>query len=232
MRDTPRLLIIAPHPDDEVLGTAGTIARFARQGGDVTVGTIAAHMPPLYPQAVHERTVEEAKQAHRLLGVKESIFLDNPAVLLGRIDVPEFNGMVFNIVKKISPDILLIPYVDRHVDHRLVFEACMVASRPVDVGLNIKICAAYESISETHWNAPHLEPNFTPNWCVDISDYIDLKLEAMQCYRSQLQSFPQSRSIEALKALALFRGSQAGMGYAEAYHILRMSMAPDEMFLL
>lgn len=232
MRDTPRLLIIAPHPDDEVLGTAGTIARFARQGGDVTVGTIAAHMPPLYPQAVHERTVEEAKQAHRLLGVKESIFLDNPAVLLGRIDVPEFNGMVFNIVKKISPDILLIPYMDRHVDHRLVFEACMVASRPVDVGLNIKICAAYESISETHWNAPHLEPNFTPNWCVDISDYIDLKLEAMQCYRSQLQSFPQSRSIEALKALALFRGSQAGMGYAEAYHILRMSMAPDEMFLL
>ena len=232
MRDTPQLLVIAPHPDDEVLGTAGTMARFARQGGDVTVGTIAAHMPPLYPREVHERTVEEAKQAHRLLGVKESIFLDNPAVLLGKIDVPEFNGMVFNIIKQVSPDVLLIPYVDRHVDHRLVFEACMVASRPVGVGRDIKICAAYETISETHWNAPHLEPNFTPNWCIDISDHIDLKIDAMQCYRSQLQTFPQSRSVEALKALALFRGSQAGMGYAEAFHILRMSMAPDEMFPL
>ena len=230
MRDTPHLLVIAPHPDDEVLGTAGTMARFARQGGDVTVGTIAAHMPPLYSKEVHERTVEEAKQAHRLLGVKESIFLDNPAVLLGKIDVPEFNGMVFNIIKKVSPDVLLMPYVDRHVDHRMVFEACMVASRPVDVGRNIKICAAYETISETHWNAPHLEPNFTPNWCIDITDYIDLKIDAMRCYQSQLQTFPQSRSVEALKALALFRGSQAGMGYAEAFHILRMSMAPDEVF--
>ena len=232
MRDTPRLLVIAPHPDDEVLGTAGTMARFAKQGGDVTVGTIAAHMPPLYSQAVHERTVEEAKQAHRLMGVKESIFLDNPAVLLGKIDVPEFNGMVFKIIKKVAPDALLIPYMDRHVDHRMVFEACMVASRPVDVGRDIKICAAYETISETHWNAPHLEPNFTPNWCIDISDYIELKIEAMQCYQSQLQHFPQSRSVEALKALALFRGSQAGMGYAEGFHILRMSMAPDEMFRL
>lgn len=232
MRDTPRLLVIAPHPDDEVLGTAGTMARFAKQGGDVTVGTIAAHMPPLYTKEVHERTVAEAKQAQRLLGVKESIFLDNPAVLLGKIDLAEFNGMVFNIVKRVSPDILLIPYVDRHVDHRLVFEACMVASRPVDIGLNIKICAAYETISETHWNAPHLEPNFTPNWCVDISEYIDLKVEAMKRYQSQLQTFPQSRSVEALKALALFRGSQAGMGYAEAYHILRMSFAPDDMFNL
>jgi LmbE family N-acetylglucosaminyl deacetylase len=230
MRDTPHLLVIAPHPDDEVLGTAGTMARFARQGGDVTVGTIAAHMPPLYSKEVHERTVEEAKQAHRLLGVKESIFLDNPAVLLGNIGVPEFNGMVFNIIKKVSPDVLLIPYVDRHVDHRMVFEACMVASRPVDVGRYIKICAAYETISETHWNAPHLEPNFTPNWCIDISEYIDLKIDAMRCYQSQLQTFPQSRSVEALKALALFRGSQAGMGFAEAYHLLRMSFAPDEMF--
>ena len=232
MRDTPHLLVIAPHPDDEVLGTAGTIARFAQQGGDVTVGTIAAHMPPLYTEEIHARTVEEAKQAHRLLGVNESIFLDNPAVLLGNLDLPDFNSMVFNIVKKASPDILLMPYVDRHVDHRMVFEACMVASRPVDVGRNIKICAAYESISETHWNAPHLEPNFTPNWCVDISDYIDLKLDAMKCYQSQLQTFPQSRSLEALRALALFRGSQAGMGYAEAYHVLRMSLAPEDIFNL
>jgi len=230
MRDTPRLLVIAPHPDDEVLGTAGTIASFARKGWEVTVGIIAAHMPPLYTEETHQRTVEEARQSHRLLGVKESIFLDNPAVLLGKLDVPEFNGMVFNIVRNVAPDVLLMPFPDRHIDHRQVFDACMVAARPVGVGLDIKICAAYETISETHWNAPHVEPNFTPNWCVDISDFIELKLDAMKCYESQLQTFPQSRSLEALKALALFRGSQAGMGYAEAYHILRMSLSSEDLF--
>ncbi len=229
MADTLRLLVIAPHPDDEILGTGGTIARFASSGGDVTVGTIAAHMPPLYPKEVHEQTVEEARNAHRLLGVKDSIFLDNPAVLLGKIELPEFNAMVHGIVKKVRPDIFLVPFFDRHADHRMVFEACMVSARPVDVGRSIKICAAYESISETHWNAPHIEPNFTPNWCVDITDHIDTKLDAMRCFESQLHDFPAPRSLEALRALALFRGSQAGMGYAEAYHIVRMSMSPESI---
>lgn len=229
MADTLRLLVIAPHPDDEILGTGGTIARFANCGGDVTIGTIAAHMPPLYTKEIHEQTVEEARSAHRLLGVKDSIFLDNPAVLLGKIELPEFNAMVHGIVKKVRPDIFLVPFFDRHADHRIVFEACMVSARPVDVGRSIKICAAYESISETHWNAPHLEPNFTPNWCVDITDHIDTKLDAMRCFESQLHDFPAPRSLEALRALALFRGSQAGMGFAEAYHIVRMSLSPESI---
>ena len=69
--------------------------------------------------------------------------------------------------------------------------------------------AAYETLSETHWNAPHLEPNFTPSWCVDISDFIDLKLEAMSCYESQLHPFPAPRSLEALRALARIQRSRA-----------------------
>jgi len=225
----PRMLVIAPHPDDEVLGAGGTIARFAA-AGVVTVATIAAHMPPLYTEELHQQTVAEAKKAHQRLGVKKSIFLDNPAVLLDRIELPEFNGMVSTIVAEAEPDVLLIPYYDRHVDHRRVFDACMVAARPIGAGRNIGLVAAYESLSETHWNAPHLEPNFTPNWNVDISDHIDAKLDAMRCYESQVRPFPASRSVEALRALALFRGSQAGMAYAEAYHLLRLSRAPESLF--
>jgi LmbE family N-acetylglucosaminyl deacetylase len=82
--------------------------------------------------------------------------------------------------------------------------------------------AAYETISETHWNAPHIEPNFTPNFYVDITGQIESKLEAMAKFESQLHAFPGPRSVEALKALALFRGSQAGYGYAEAFHVIRM----------
>ncbi len=222
-----RMLVVAPHPDDEVLAAGGTIARFARAGGEVTVLAVAAHMPPLYPKAVHETTIAEARRAHALLGVKQSIFFDNPAVFLSRIPTHELNASILKVVTEVGPDVLLMPYLDRHVDHRVVFDAAMVAARPVQAGARIKLVASYETLSETHWNAPHLEPNFVPNWCVDITDFIDLKLQAMSCYASQLQHFPQPRSLEALKALALFRGSQAAMGYAEAFHIIRMTTGPE-----
>lgn len=224
-----KMLVIAPHPDDEILGAGGTIARFANAGYEVTVLTVAAHMPPLYPSSVHEQTIAEARKAHEIVGVKESIFLKNPAVLLGQIPVHEFNNKILEVVKKVTPDIMLVPYYDRHIDHRQVFDAAMVAGRPVGVGKQIKILAAYETLSETHWNAPHLEPNFTPNWCVDITEYIDIKIKAMQCYESQLHSYPMPRSLEALRALALFRGSQAGMGYAEGFHVIRMTVLPDHI---
>ena len=85
-------------------------------------------------------------------------------------------------------------------------------------------------MSETHWNAPHLEPNFTPNWVVDITDQIEVKLNAFSLYESQVHSFPAPRSIEALRALALFRGSQSGYGYGEAFHIIRMTAPPESFF--
>lgn len=217
-----KVLVIAPHPDDETLGVGGTIKRLSDASYSVAVLTVAAHMPPLYPKEVHETTIRESRAAHKILGVGESIYLDKPAVFLGDIPVSEFNRLILDQVAKLAPDILLVPYYDRHIDHRMIFDACMVAARPVGAGKNIKLVAAYETISETHWNAPHIEPNFTPNFCVDITGQIDDKLAAMECFSSQLHEFPGPRSVEALKALALFRGSQAGYGYAEAFHVIRM----------
>ena len=82
----------------------------------------------------------------------------------------------------------------------------MVATRPVGFGKSIEIVAAYETLSETHWNAPHIEPNFTPNWVIDISNNIEQKIEALKCYASQISTFPGPRSVEAVEALAKFRG--------------------------
>ena len=81
-------------------------------------------------------------------------------------------------------------------------------------------------MSETHWNAPHIEPNFNPNWVVDISQEIDDKLNAFLKYKSQVHKFPAPRSVEALKALSLFRGSQFGFGFGEAFQIIRMTDLP------
>jgi len=227
MSEPRRMLVVAPHPDDEILGAGGTIARFTRAGGEVTVLTVAAHMPPLYTDEVHKKTVNEARKAHAIVGVKESIFLDNPAVLLGAIPVHELNAKILAAVERVRPHLLLVPFYDRHVDHRHVFDAAMVAARPVGPGKSIGVVAAYETLSETHWNAPHIEPNFTPNWCVDISSVIEQKLEALRSYESQLSEYPAPRSLEAVRALAVFRGTQAGCAHGECFHVIRLNAGPE-----
>lgn len=218
-----KLLVIAPHPDDEILGAGGTMAKYARQGHQVTVLTVAGHRPPLYTEEVYAQTVREARAAHAVIGVHESVFLDIPATTLSQVKTHELNGRIVEVVRRVQPQIVLIPYPDRHVDHRVVFDCALVACRPVGFGRGIELLAAYETLSETHWNAPHIEPAFTPNWVVDVTEHIDLKLSALKCFESQIPPFPGARSVEALRALAIFRGTQAGFGYGEGFHVVRMT---------
>ena len=217
-----RVLVVAPHPDDEVLGVGGTIAKYSAQGDEVFVLMVSGHLPPLYSREAYEKTVSEAYAAFKVLGVEKSEFLEIPATMIGDQPLHEVNGRISKIVSDFNPHIVLCPYPDRHVDHRLVFDSVMVATRPVGVGRDIEIVATYETLSETHWNAPHIEPNFTPNWVINITEQIDKKLEALRCYKSQILEFPGPRSIEAVEALAKFRGTQAGFGYGEGFHIVRM----------
>ena len=217
-----RVLVVAPHPDDEILGVGGTIAKLADDGCEVTVLTVAGHLPPLYPAGVSERTVEEARKAHEIVGVRNAVFLDIPATMIGDVPVHELNGRILDVVKDVQPTVVFCSYPDRHVDHRLVFDSVLVATRPVSVGAQIRILAAYETLSETHWNAPHIEPNFTPNWVVDITDCVERKREALMNYASQVQPFPGPRSVEAAMALATLRGTQAGFAFGEGLHLIRM----------
>jgi len=217
-----KALVIAPHPDDETLGCGGTIRKLADSGWQVNVLRIAAHMPPLYTKEVHEGTIREARAAHAVLGVAESKFLDNPALSLSTMPTAELNRTIHDEVETFVPHALFVPFYDRHIDHRSVFDACMVAARPVDTGKNIKLVAAYETISETHWTAPGIERQFAPTLFVDITEQLDTKLAALAEFKSQVHSFPGPRSLEALKALATFRGSQSGHAYAEAFHVVRM----------
>ena len=222
MKDSKRILVVAPHPDDETLGVGGTIAKYSALGHEIFVLIVSGHLPPIYSKEDYEKTVSEAKQAFILLGVSHSNFLEIPATMIGDRPLNEVNGMISKVVNEFKPHIVFCPYPDRHIDHRLVFDSIMVATRPVGIGRKIEIVASYETLSETHWNAPHIEPNFTPNWVVDITDYIEVKLEAMRCYKSQVQDFPGPRSIQSINALAKFRGTQAGFGYGEGFHIIRM----------
>ncbi len=215
-----RMTVIAPHPDDEVLGAGGTIARYADEGVEISVLIVSGHLPPIYPPEAFEITRSEAEKSLKILGVSRWEFLKIPATMVHQIPVADLNGKIFNFVRETNPDVVLIPFPDRHIDHRTIFDASVVACRPVNDQAP-KIVLAYETLSETHWNVPGIEPSFVPEFFVDISKYMDKKQTALNCYLSQVKSI-ESRSVDACMALARFRGSQNGCSYAEAFKVVRI----------
>ncbi|MDK9701478.1 MAG: PIG-L family deacetylase, partial [bacterium] len=117
--------------------------------------------------------------------------------------------------------LLFTPFIgDIHFDHRLFFESALVACRPNGAKIPRKILA-YETLSETNWNAPGLSPAFAPNVYYDISEYLGKKIEALEIFASQMQAFPNERSIEAVKALATLRGATVNCRAAEAFVLIR-----------
>lgn len=215
-----RMVVIAPHPDDETLGTGGTIARFAAAGVEVSVLIVSGHLPPLYKPEAFEITRREANAALKLLGAAKWDFLEIPATLVHSTPVAEVNGKISRYVRDANPEWVLLPFPDRHIDHRTIFDASVVACRPVHAAAPT-VVLAYETLSETHWNVGGIEPMFIPDFYVDISATMEQKLEALAAYASQVTSAP-SRSVEATRALAKFRGSQNGCDYAEAYKVVRI----------
>jgi N-acetylglucosamine malate deacetylase 1 len=216
-----RSLVIAPHPDDEVLGVGGTMARLADEGSEVYVLVVTKGGPPLFDEELVKSGRREAVSAHRLLGVKDTICLSFPACGLDMVAQSELNGQLDQILRDLRPEALYVPFNgDIHIDHQRVFTAALVASRPKNLWAPSAIYA-YETLSETNWNAPYLTPSFAANRFIDISAYLERKLEAMQMYASQLKLFPHERSIEALRALALHRGSTIGRLAAEAFVVIR-----------
>ena len=212
--------VIAPHPDDETLGVGGTIARLVENGTDVSVLIVSGHLPPIYEKSSFEITKKEAEDALKILGVQKYDFLKIPATLVNQMPVAELNEKINKFVKSSKPEWVFIPYPDRHIDHRIIFDSSVVACRPV--GKEYPNCVlAYETLSETHWNVPGIEPSFAPAVFIDISDQIEIKKKALNCYVSQISAAP-SRSIEAVDALGKFRGSQNGCSYAEAFKLVRL----------
>jgi LmbE family N-acetylglucosaminyl deacetylase len=215
-----RLTVIAPHPDDETLGAGGTIARFAAEGVEVSVLIVSGHLPPLYKPEAFETTRREATEALDILGVKRVEFLEVPATYVHQRPVAEINGAINKFVRATDPEWVLLPFPDRHIDHRTIFDAAVVACRPVHAAAP-RVVLAYETLSETHWNVGGIEPAFIPDLYVDISAYLDRKQAALNAYASQVHEAP-SRSIEACTALAKFRGSQNGCDHAEAFKVVRI----------
>lgn len=209
-----KVLVIAPHNDDEILGVGGTIKKHINNGDDVFVCEVTSG--PKY-----KLMQEEARNAHHLLGVKKSIFLNQPVVRLRDLEQGSLNAEFVRVVESLCPEIVYIPFVgDMHLDHREVTDCAMVALRPIN-GSSVREIYMYETLSETGWNLPMPDKSFMPNCWIDITDTFDDKVRAMESYQSQIKAYPHPRSIESIRALAMYRGSTIGVQFAESFMLVR-----------
>lgn len=216
-----KVLIMSPHGDDGALGAGGTIAKRINEGHEVYHCVITGAVTPTCDEETMRKVKGEVYAADRYLGIRETFFLDFPAVMLETVPRYTFNGKIMEVVRRIEPDEVYIPHRgDMQLDHKLVVDAAMVALRP-KYSHKVKRIYAYETMSETNWDIPNIQNEFIPTVYEDISKTLENKLTAMGMFQMQLQSFPNGRSLEALEALARYRGAIVGVNAAEAFVLIR-----------
>lgn len=213
--------MVAPHADDEILGAGGIIARNIAEGNEVYVCIVTRGKEPMFSEKLVEKLRNETIQAHQYLGIKKTFFLEFPAVMLEEVPRYKLNDSIMNIIQNVKPDEVYIPHAgDMQKDHQIVNEAVMVAVRP-KYKHKIKNVYAYETLSETEWNIPNTVNAFIPTVYQDISEYLEIKVKALEFFTTQISDFPDPRSVEAVEALAKYRGSTIEVKAAEAFMLIR-----------
>jgi LmbE family N-acetylglucosaminyl deacetylase len=222
------ILVVAAHPDDEVLGCGATIARYAREGHIVSVMILGEGVTSRDDKRQKLKRAKElnllkghVQKANSLLGVKSIILHDLPDNRFDTIDLLTIVKLIEKQLVKTEPEIVYThTNCDLNIDHIITHRAVLTATRPQS-GNFVKEIYAFEIPSSTEWAFQRFEPTFCPNTFIDIKDTLTLKIRAMNIYKSESKPFPHPRSKEALIALARYRGSAAGLAAAEAFELVR-----------
>jgi len=222
------ILIVAAHPDDEVLGCGGTIARHADAGDQVQVLIVAEGATSRQEQRNRNQASDElsalaqaAQKAGAILGAKGVELLDLPDNRLDSLDRLDLIKQIEERIARHQPQVVYVHHAgDVNIDHRRLHEAVVTACRPIPEQ-PVKRLLSFEVASSTEWQPPGSAPPFQPNWFVDISFQWPRKREALEAYASEMRPWPHARSIEALEHLARWRGAQVGVEAAEAFCLLR-----------
>ena len=222
------VLVVAAHPDDEVLGCGGTIARHADAGDQVQVLIVAEGATSRQEQRNRNQASDElsalaqaAQKVGTILGASGVELLNFPD---NRLDSLDRLDLIKQIEERIAPHQPQVVYVhhsgDVNIDHRRLHEAVVTACRPTP-GQLVRRLLSFEVASSTEWQPPGSAPPFQPNWFVDISAQWPRKREALEAYASEMRPWPHARSILAVEHLARWRGAQVGVEAAEAFCLLR-----------
>ncbi|MBS4047995.1 MAG: PIG-L family deacetylase [Alphaproteobacteria bacterium] len=222
---TETILVIAAHPDDEVLGVGATVARHAAAGDAVHTIIVAEGATSRDAQRNNAARVDElialrqsAAEAAAILGTSQPILLGLPDNRLDSCDLLDIVKKIEAVVDRVKPSVIYTHHAgDLNVDHQIVHEAVLVACRPLPAS-PIRAIYAFETVSATEWSP---QQTFLPNHFVDAGPTWQKKMAALSIYESEMRPFPHARSLEAVEALAKWRGSSVGLNKAEAFQIIR-----------
>ena len=221
-------LVIAAHPDDEILGVGGSMAKWSKSGDKVNILIMAegstsrdytrdtiAHKNKL--MALKKAATEAAKT----LGVVSVELIGLPDNRMDSLDLLDIVKLIENKINILKPDTVVTHHHgDLNIDHKLINQAVLTACRP-QPDQNVKTIITFEVPSSTEWQSPTLNESFIPNWFVDISDTINVKMDALESYSTEMRKWPHSRSLKAVEHLARWRGATIGKKAAEAFMLVR-----------
>src|SRR6266550_3165389 len=216
------ILVVAAHPDDELLGCGGTIAKLAKDHRtDIAIlgeGISSRHLKRSETDAAAlEALRANARSVSELLGATSVVFAGLPDNRFDELPLLDIVKQVERLIDELSPEVIYTHHPgDLNIDHAITFRAVMTATRPI-IGCPVKEIYAFEVASSTEWAFQQLGPAFKPNVFMDIGATIENKLQGMKLYESETRAFPHPRSLEALRVQARRWGAVVGMEYAEAF---------------
>ncbi|WP_127578794.1 PIG-L deacetylase family protein [Paenibacillus koleovorans] len=210
------IMVVASHPDDELLGPGGTLRKLIKDGHEVvTVLTAKGRKEEDH----HMRTFIE--RANASLGVKEVVWLALPNLELECAPLHQLNAQLEQLMQLHRPDTVFTHhYGDLNRDHQITFQAVATAARPIAGKPPVELIC-FETVSSTEWTPASENKTFKPNYYVDITDTMQDKLEALRHYDVEMRPFPHPRSYEGVEYLARVRGMTVGVPYGEAFEIVR-----------
>lgn len=216
------IVVIAAHPDDETLGVGGTMLKHAANGDNV-YWLIATNM--LESEGFSKEHIAQRQSEIELAGTKLKVKginkLNFASMSLTDNSLNQLIPKISAYFNEIKPEIIYVMNrSDAHSDHRILFDAVMACTKSFRYPF-IKRVLMYECLSETEFAPALPEKVFIPNYYVDITDFMDMKLEIMKIYESEIDEHPFPRSISNIKALAHYRGASVGVNYAEAFQLLK-----------
>ena len=220
-----KILIVAAHPDDEVLGCFGTVAKLIKEGYEAYTLILGEGKTSRDEQRVLENKKDEIdilnteiQKANNIIGIKKVFIESFPDNRFDSVDLLDIIKVITKVKEEIQPDIIFTHYEhDLNIDHQITYKAVITATRPMENEC-VKEIYSFEILSSTEWNYPL---SFSPDTFWDISDTIDLKIEAMKKYSSELCLYPHPRSLEGISLNAKYQGMRVGKKYVEAFKTIR-----------
>lgn len=222
-----RALVVAAHPDDEVLGCGGTIARLSGEGHDVFIAILGEGVTSRFKQREDSKpgmikTLQNhTKQVANMLNIKDIFMYNMPDNRFDTMPLLDIIKILEELIRRLAPKVIYAHHGgDLNIDHQVVHRAVLAATRPLR-GNPVKEIYAFEIPSSTEWAFQQFELSFRPNFFVDISNTLDIKIQALSLYKTEVRTFPHPRSPEAIQAIAHRWGSVVGCNAAEAFELIR-----------